>query len=171
MTVKVHTRVAQPPRRPVLTGREHEMRSSRSTAAKRGHVVESDLEHAAQVLGRVIFGGYFIYSGLRHFANRQMMIGYAKAKGVSWPKVAVLGTGAMLVVGGLSVLTGVKPKVGASLVTTFLAGVTPMMHDYWNVQDQGQRASEMVNFTKNLALIGGAALAAAVADGPRHHAA
>jgi hypothetical protein len=29
----------------------------------------------------------------------------------------------------------------------------------------------MVNFTKNLALIGGAALAAAVADRPRHHAA
>ena len=66
----------------------------------------------------------------------------------------------------LSLLTGVKQKVGASLVTTFLTGVTPMMHDYWNVQDQGQRMSELINFTKNLALIGGAAFAAAITDRP-----
>ena len=171
MTVKVHTRVAQPPRRPVLTGREHEMRSSTWTAGERGNVRPSDLERGAQVLGRVIFGGYFIYSGLRHFADRQAMIAYAKAKGVVWPKVAVLGTGAMLVVGGVSVLTGVKPKVGASLVTTFLAGVTPMMHDYWNVADQSRRANELVNFTKNLGLLGGAALAAALSDRRRRQAA
>ena len=162
MTVKVHTRVARPPRRPVLTGREHEMRSSTWSAAE--DAGPSNLERGAQVLGRAIFGGYFIYSGLRHFADRQTMIAYAKAKGVMWPKVAVLGTGAMLVVGGLSLLTGVKPKIGASLVTTFLAGVTPMMHDYWNVEDQSRRASELVNFTKNLGLLGGAALAAAMAD-------
>ena len=68
-------------------------------------------------------------------------------------------------------LTGVKPKVGASLVTTFLAGVTPMMHDYWNVADESRRANELVNFTKNLGLLGGAALAAALADRHRRQAA
>ena len=164
MTVKVHTRVARPPRRPALTGREHEMRPSKRPAGQPTNARRSDLERGAQILGRVMFGGYFVYSGLRHFADRQAMIAYAKAKGVMWPKVAVLGTGAMLVVGGLSVLSGVKPKVGASLVTTFLAGVTPMMHDYWNVEDQSRRAAELANFTKNLGLLGGAALAAAMSD-------
>lgn len=120
----------------------------------------SRIDRAAGLAGRMIFGGYFVYSGIRHFTERAAMIDYARAKGVSWPEAAVFGSGAMLITGGLSLLTGVKPRVGASLVTAFLAGVTPTMHDYWNAPDAGQRMNDMVNFTKNLALIGGAALAA-----------
>ena len=121
----------------------------------------SAVERAALVAGRIMFGGYFVYSGIRHFKDRKAMIGYAKSKGVPWPTLAVLGTGAMLVAGGLSLVTGVKPKLGAGLVTGFLAGVTPQMHDYWNAGDQWQRMNDKVNFTKNLALTGGAAFAAA----------
>lgn len=124
----------------------------------------SALEHAALVAGRVVFGGYFVYSGIRHFAQRQMFIAYTKSKGVKWPELAVLGSGAMLVAGGLSLLTGIKPKVGAALVTGFLTGATPLMHDYWNATDDTQRMNDKVNFTKNLALIGGAAFAAAASQ-------
>jgi putative oxidoreductase len=126
----------------------------------------STVEHAALLAGRLIFGGYFLYSGIHHFTNRDMMIGYAKSKGVSSPEIAVLGSGAMLVAGGLSLIAGVKPKLGAALVAAFLAGVTPRMHDFWNVTDEQQRMNEMINFTKNLALMGGAAFAAAVRDWP-----
>jgi uncharacterized membrane protein YphA (DoxX/SURF4 family) len=121
----------------------------------------SAVEQAALIAGRVIFGGYFVYNGINHFVNREMLTGYAQAKGVAWPDAAVLGSGALMLVGGLSLLTGVKPKVGASLVTAFLAGVTPQMHDYWNVTDESRRMNEIVNFTKNVALVGGAAFAAA----------
>ena len=31
-----------------------------------------------------------------------------------------------------------------------------MIHDFWSHQDPNQRQAEMVNFTKNLALLGGA---------------
>ena len=148
-----------------LTGREHEVRPMASDSGPEPE--RSRLEKAAIVTGRLIFGGYFLYSGIHHFTDREMLIGYARSKGVAWPRAAVLGSGALLVIGGLSLLTGVKQKVGASLVTTFLTGATPMMHDYWNVTDQGQRMNEMINFTKNLALIGGAAFAAAITDRPR----
>ena len=46
-------------------------------------------ERAALVAGRIIFGGYFVYSGMRHFVDREMLIGYAKNKGVRWPELAV----------------------------------------------------------------------------------
>jgi putative oxidoreductase len=131
---------------------------------RREDMAMSAVEKAALVAGRAIFGGFFLYNGIRHFKERDMLIGYAKGKGVRWPKLAVLGSGAMLVAGGLSLLTGVKPKLGASLVAGFLAGVTPQMHDYWNMTDQMQRMNEMVNFTKNLALIGGAAFALATRE-------
>lgn len=142
-----------------LTGREHEIRpktADRQAAPQQ----QSAMDRTAWTMGRLIFGGYFLYNGINHFANRDMLIGYAKSKGVAWPEVAVLGSGAMLIVGGLSLLTGVKQKVGASLVTAFLTGVTPTMHDYWNATDQTQRMNEIVNFGKNLALLGGALLAA-----------
>ena len=154
MALKFRTRAEQS-----LTGREHEVRPA-SQEPRHGEEAMSSLERAAQLAGRVIFGGYFLYSGIHHFTDREMMIGYAKAKGVTYPKAAVLGTGALLVLGGLSILAG-KQKAGAGLITTFLTGVTPMMHDYWNQTDQGQRMNDMINFTKNLALIGGAAFAAA----------
>lgn len=121
-------------------------------------------ERAALTLGRALFGGYFAYSGITHFLNRSTMTEYARAKGVSAPAVAVPATGAMLLLGGLSLLTGRRPKLGASLITAFLLGVTPRMHAFWDVEDEQQRMAELVNFTKNLALIGGAALAAAVPE-------
>lgn len=124
----------------------------------------SAMERTALAAGRLIFGGYFVYSGIRHFTEREMFIGYARSKGVRWPRLAVLGSGAMLVAGGFSLLTGVQPRFGAALITGFLTGVTPRMHDYWNATDQMQRANDMVNFTKNLALIGGAAFAVATGD-------
>jgi len=161
MALKLRTRS----QRAHLTGREHEVRPTTPQAGT--DTDRSPLETASLVAGRLIFGGYFLYSGIHHFTDREMLTGYARSKGVAWPRAAVLGSGALLVLGGLSLLTGVKQKVGASLVTTFLTGVTPMMHDYWNVQDQGQRMNEMINFTKNLALIGGAAFAAAITDRQR----
>lgn len=133
-------------------------------AERREDNATTTIEYAALLAGRAIFGGYFLYNGIRHFKDRDMYIGYARSKGVKWPTLAVLGSGAMLVAGGLSLLTGVKPKFGATLVTGFLAGVTPQMHDYWNMTDQMQRMQEMVNFTKNLALIGGAAFAMATRE-------
>lgn len=121
-------------------------------------------ERTALLLGRAIFGGFFLYSGVSHFLNREMMTGYTASKGVPYPEAAVTGSGAMLVLGGLSLLTGVRPKLGASLIGAFLLGATPKMHDFWRVQDAQQRMGEQVNFFKNLALLGGAALAAAIPE-------
>jgi uncharacterized membrane protein YphA (DoxX/SURF4 family) len=121
-------------------------------------------EQPALALGRVLFGGYFLYNGINHFLNRKSLIQYARSKQVSAAQVAVPATGALLVLGGLSLLTGTRPKVGASLITAFLLGVTPRMHPFWKIQDEGQRMQECVNFGKNVALIGGAALAAAIPE-------
>jgi putative oxidoreductase len=115
-------------------------------------------------VGRILYGGFFLYNGISHFVNRDSMVEYARSKNVPLPRAAVLGSGALLVLGGLSLATGMRPKVGAALVTTFLAGVTPKMHDFWTVTDGQQRTNELINFTKNLALLGGAAFAASVPE-------
>jgi putative oxidoreductase len=125
------------------------------------HLAREWCETGALLTGRVIFGGYFLYNGVNHFLNRRMLVEYARSKGVSAPEAAVAGSGLLIVAGGLSILTGAWPKFGAGLISTFLFGVSPRMHAFWREQEPQQRMHEMVNFTKNMALVGASFLAAA----------
>jgi putative oxidoreductase len=111
--------------------------------------------------GRAIFGGYFVYAGINHFMNLSAMAGFTASKGVPFPEAAVAGTGLLLVLGGASLITGILPRVGAAMIMVFLAGVTPVMHDFWNAPPQ-QYMAEMGNFMKNVALFGGACFAMAL---------
>lgn len=111
---------------------------------------------ALHLLGRTIFGAYFVYNGINHFLNREMMSQYAAAKGVSNPDAAVQATGALMLAGGVSVLAGVKPRQGLVAIIAFLLPVSLQMHRFWEVEDQQQRMAEMTNFLKNLALAGAA---------------
>lgn len=108
------------------------------------------------VLGRLIFGGFFLYSGLHHFQDKKSMAQYAAAKNVPAPDVAITASGVLLLLGGASVLLGIKPKVGTLAIMGFLAGVSPMMHDFWKTEDAQHRQIEMAQFMKNVALFGAA---------------
>ena len=105
-------------------------------------------------LGRMLFGGYFFFSGLNHFINLSQMAPYAAAKGVPMPELAVAFSGALLVLGGLSVLLGFMPRVGLTLIILFLVPVTLMMHNFWAVEDPQARMAEMTHFLKNIGLLG-----------------
>ncbi len=107
------------------------------------------------LLGRLIFGGFFLYSGLHHFQEKKVLAQYAAAKNVPLPDIAVTASGAMLMLGGASILLGVKPKIGALAIAGFLAGVSPMIHDFWRTEDSQQRQNEMAHFMKNIAMLGG----------------
>jgi putative oxidoreductase len=119
------------------------------------------------LIGRILFGVFFIMSGINHFTNAGMMSGYAQSKNVPGAYLAVVGTGVMLVLGGLSVLLGLFPVVGLVLIVVFLLPTSVLIHNFWTVQDPQARAAEQVNFLKNLALAGAAlALVYGAADWP-----
>jgi putative oxidoreductase len=106
------------------------------------------------ILGRIIFGAYFVYSGIHHFTGEKMLIGYAKAKGVAYPRVAVLLTGVMLVVGGLGVLLNYNLQASAVLLLVFMVPTTFMMHNFWKAGDAAHKMNDHIAFMKNIALIG-----------------
>jgi putative oxidoreductase len=108
------------------------------------------------LIGRLLFGGFFLYNGINHLQNRKMMAPYAQSKGVPLPEAAVVASAIPLLVGGTSLLLGVKPKWGALAILAFLAGVSPVMHDFWRNEDPNERTNNMTNFAKNMALAGGA---------------
>lgn len=111
---------------------------------------------AAFLIGRVVFGGFFLYNGIRHLKQRKQLGQYAESKKVPMAEAVVAATGITLIAGGTSILLGVKPRLGTAAIAGFLAGVSPVMHNFWNIQDPQQRMNEMINFSKNMALLGSA---------------
>jgi len=108
---------------------------------------------ALHVLGRAIFGGFFVYNGINHLQNAKAMAGYAAAKGVRAPEQAVRGTGLMMLAGGLSIMAGVKPRNGLITLIAFLVPVSLQMHRFWEEQGE-KRQNDMIHFMKNMALVG-----------------
>jgi uncharacterized membrane protein YphA (DoxX/SURF4 family) len=106
------------------------------------------------LIGRVMFGGYFIYNGINHLVNRKQMAEFTRAKNVPAAEAAVVATGAMMLAGGASVVLGIKPKLGTLAILGFLASVSPIMHDFWHAEDPNQRQADMIHFGKNLAMVG-----------------
>lgn len=103
---------------------------------------------------RVLFGGYFIMNGFNHLKNMSGMVGYAQSKNVPFPKLAIIGTGIILLLGGLGIVLGVFVNLAVVLLSIFLIGVTYKMHQFWKVTDPMIRMGEYINFTKNIALLG-----------------
>ncbi len=108
------------------------------------------------VIGRAIFGGFFLYNGINHFKSQQALTQYASAKNVPNPQMAVTASAVALAVGGASIMLGIKPKLGTLAIVGFLATVSPAMHDFWNIEDPEQRQNNMIHFSKNMALLGAA---------------
>lgn len=107
------------------------------------------------LIGRVLFGGYFVMSGLTHYIKTDMLAGYAQSKGVSSPRVAVLGSGLLLLAGGLGVLLGAYVQWAVLALALFLVPISFKMHAFW-AETEPMRMSDQVNFMKNMALLGGA---------------
>jgi putative oxidoreductase len=116
-------------------------------------------------VGRILFGGYFLISAFNHFSKAGLMAGYAQSKGVPAPKLAVIGSGVLLLLGAASIIFNAYPLVGLSSLVLFLVPVTLVMHAFWKVQDPMAKMGDQVNFMKNTALLGAVVLFLAVQIG------
>ena len=106
------------------------------------------------LLGRVMFSVFFIMSGYNHLTKLGMMAQYAGSQGVPAPKLAVGVTGLMLVGGGLSILLGFEPRIGALLLVAFLVPTALLMHRFWGVADPMMAQNQMIHFWKNIVMAG-----------------
>ncbi|MEK7636350.1 MAG: DoxX family protein [Patescibacteria group bacterium] len=106
------------------------------------------------LVSRILVGGYFLMNGINHFRYTAMMVPYTQSKGVPMPKLAVLGTGVLMLVGGLGILLGVWVSYAVLALIAFLVPVTFIMHNFWTIEDPNQRLMDMIHFMKNIALVG-----------------
>lgn len=106
------------------------------------------------LIGRILFAALMLASAWSHFSQAKAMTGYAQAKGVPMPGPAVYGGGVLLALGGLSVLLGIWPDLGALLLVVFLLPTAVLMHGFWRESDAQARQMEMIQFLKDTGLAG-----------------
>ena len=105
------------------------------------------------LIGRILLGGYFLFSGINHLRATEALAGYAASKNVPLPKVSVILTGILMVLGGLGVGLGVFPHLALLLLILFMVPTTILMHDFWNAEGEA-RQNEQTAFLKNVGFIG-----------------
>ena len=116
----------------------------------------------AFLIGRILVGCYYLQSAYHHFTGIGQLSRAAAAHGVPAPEVAVIGAGVLLLVAGLSFLLGVFPRLGVGAIVLFLVPVTLIMHAFWADRNPMQRQSDLINFSKNVGLLGSSLMFLAV---------
>lgn len=106
------------------------------------------------VIGRILFVLVFFGSAFGHLTQTSGMAEYAKSRGVPMPEVAVIGSGVLMVLGGLSVLLGLWADLGALLLLIFLVPTAVLMHPFWKETDAQTKQIEQVQFMKDMSLAG-----------------
>ena len=115
------------------------------------------------LIGRILFALIFVSSGLSHLAKVEAMTGYAKFKKVPAAKLSVLVSGALLALGGLSIVLGIYADLGALVIAILLIVMALKMHDFWTQTDAQAKQTETISFFKNISMAGGALIIFAIA--------
>jgi putative oxidoreductase len=115
-------------------------------------------------MGRLFLALIFLMAAPNNFTKQG--IAYATSQGAPLASIGVPLMGVISLVGGLSVLLGYRAKIGAWLIVAFLLVVTPIMHRFWGLTDPMMAQVQMINFMKNLSIVGGALLITQFGAGP-----
>lgn len=108
----------------------------------------------AAFVGRLVVGGFYLYYGINNLVDFAGMSGYAAFKGVPMPGLAVITGALLLLIGGLSLITGYRPTVGIAALVLFLLPVTMLMHNFWTITDPQMHVIEQGLWMRNMALAG-----------------
>lgn len=125
----------------------------------------SKLQGPVVLAGRVLLSAIFISSGISKIFNWEGTAGYMASAGMPLVPLFLLGAIGIEILGGLSVLLGLFPRLGALALAGFLVPTTLIFHNFWAFAGQ-MRELQMISFMKNLAILGGLLIVLGLGAGP-----
>jgi putative oxidoreductase len=117
------------------------------------------------LVGRMLIGWLFVESGWRKLMGMDAFIASLVSRRV--PYATILGwIGAPLeFFGGLALMVGFWTRCATLAIIVFTIVATLIGHRYWEIADAAMRRVQHVQFSKNLAIIGGLVLLAVTGGG------
>ncbi|OFZ18501.1 MAG: hypothetical protein A2X94_00730 [Bdellovibrionales bacterium GWB1_55_8] len=106
------------------------------------------------LVGRILLAIIFITSGLAKIPGWSENVQYMQSRGIPAVPVFLFPAIFIEVIGGFSVLLGFKARLGAAALAIFLIPTSLIFHNFWALEGIEQQM-QLVNFLKNLAIMGG----------------
>jgi putative oxidoreductase len=106
-------------------------------------------------LSQLLLAGIFIKGGADAFLEPDARVEKVAKAGLSNPRVAVELNGAAMVAGGTMLALGIAPRLVAAGLIGSLVPTTIIGHAFWREKPGAVREMQMIQFLKNLGLLGG----------------
>ena len=112
-------------------------------------------QRALMILGRSLLGLYFIVPGITKVTGFAAMSAYMADHGVPLVPVLLVVTIIVQIGGGACLAAGYRAQIMAFVLAGLTLLISLYMHDFWNLEAGMERAHEMQNFIKNMAIMAG----------------
>ncbi len=115
------------------------------------------------LIARVLLSAIFLTSGIAKLTDPAGAMGYMNSVGIPHADTLVYVAGVAETLGGLSLLVGFLARLGALGLVLMLIPIQFYFHAFWTMEGPDAKM-QMVQFMKNLAIMGG--LLMVVSQGP-----
>jgi putative oxidoreductase len=125
----------------------------------------SYIENACLLTGRVLLGLYFILPGVGKIADFAGTSAYMEQHHVPMIPVLLVLTIVIQLAAGSALIVGFKGNWSAFLLAGLTLVISIFMHNFWDLAEGMERAHETQNFFKNMGIMAGLLMVAALGTG------
>ena len=122
------------------------------------------LQNPLALAGRILLSLMFVLAGCSKIAGFAGTVGYMQSKGVPAPELLAVLTILLEVGGGLALMFGFMTRWAALALAVFTVVASLIFHNFWAVPD-AQKMVQNLMFMKNLSVVGGLLVLAAIGPG------
>ncbi|MEO6408674.1 MAG: DoxX family protein [Burkholderiaceae bacterium] len=117
------------------------------------------------LIGRFLLALMFVLAGLSKITGFAGTVGYMSAKGIPAAEVLAVLTILLELGGGLALMAGFHARWAALGLALFTLLASVIFHNFWAVPE-AQKMVQQLMFMKNLSVVGGLLMVAALGAGP-----
>jgi putative oxidoreductase len=120
------------------------------------------------LLGRLCMSLIFLTSAYSKMFGWQSNVQYVATRHFTNTLLVTLMLGGALAIelgGGLCLITGYQARIAGFVMAVYLTAVTLVFHNYWVITNETSRAVMFMHFQKNLGIVGGLLMVAALGPG------
>ena len=121
------------------------------------NTIHSAPRPATALVGRILLAAIFFVSGFAKLTDTSGTAAHMTAMGIPEAETLAVIAGIAEVLGAVSIATGFLARIGGIGLILFMIPTTLIFHAFWNYEG-AEKLPQMVNFLKNLGLVGGLAL-------------
>lgn len=117
------------------------------------------------LFGRFLLGLYFILPAIQKITDYENMSAYMQAHDVPLISILLPLTILIQLTAGVALIVGFKGKFAAFILAGLTLVISIYMHNFWSMEEGVNRMHEMQNFVKNMAIMAGLLVVAALGTG------